>query len=190
MSLARDHRVTIERRGRSHKCVCSCGWRSHAWNELRPAEADAWHHVYGDAVIVDVSAIPDERSVPLGAAGHPTATGAGIPGASGGAPEHGTGEQADRAVEHLVRQARQLADRPSPYTRDAAPELWRQAGEDPAVVQAAISELVELLARHDRHSAGAADSEWLQLITAKRLLGEALNSADQPGRGLVRRALI
>lgn len=190
MSLAEDHRVTIERRGRSHKCVCSCGWRSHAWNELRPAEADAWHHVYGDAVIVDVSAIPDERSVPLAGAGHPGATGTGVPGPTGSRPDHGTGVQADRAVEHLVRQARQLADRPSPYTRDAAPELWRQAGEDPVVVHAAIAELVGLLARHDRHSAGAADSEWLQLITAKRLLGEALNSADEPGSGLVRRALI
>lgn len=174
MSLTRDHRVTIERRGRSHKCVCSCGWKSHAWNELRPAEADAWHHVYGDAVVVDVSAIPDERSVPLG------------PGTQGGATPGG--QRGGRAVENLVHQARELAGRPSPYTRGAAPELWRQAGGDPVVVQAAIAELVELLARHDRHSAGAADSEWLQLITAKRLLADALNSADDPVEGLARRA--
>lgn len=186
MSLTQDHRVTIERRGRSHKCVCSCGWRSHAWNELRPAEADAWHHVYGDAVIVDVAAIPDERSVPVGSDVRRTGDGQ----AQAGSPRRSSGEEADRAVEHLVRRARDLADRPSPYTREAAPELWRNAGEDAVVVQAAIAELVELLARHDRHSAGAADSEWLQLITAKRLLEEALNAADEPASGMVRRAVI
>lgn len=182
MSLAQDHRVTIERRGRSHKCVCSCGWTSHSWNELRPAEADAWHHVYGDDVIIDVSAIPDERSVPAGSAARPTARVDQI------APEEG---QYIRAVEHLVHQARELADRPSPYTRDAAPELWRQAGENPVLVRAALAELVELLARHDRRSAGAADSEWLELITAKRLLTDALALGDEPARGAVgRRAMI
>lgn len=180
MSLAQDHRVTIERRGRSHKCVCSCGWRSHAWNELRPAEADAWHHVYGDAVIVDVSAIPDERSVPLGPGERPHGGYVG-PAAEG---------QTDRAVEELVRQARGLADRPSPYTGGAATELWRQAGEDPLIVQAAIAELVELLARHDRHSARAADSEWLQLITAKRLLGDALGVGDDRAAELPRRRAV
>lgn len=178
MSLAQDHRVTIERRGRSHKCVCSCGWTSHSWNELRPAEADAWHHVYGDEVIVDVSAIPDERSVPAGAASR-----------TGSRPARGE-PGPGRAVEELVRRARELADRPSPYTRDATPELWRQAGEDAVVVRAAVSELVELLARHDRHSAGAADSEWLELITAKRLLTDALSLSDEPARGPVRRAMI
>lgn len=180
MTLALDHRVTIERRGRSHKCVCSCGWTSHAWNELRPAEADAWHHLYGDSVIVDVSAIPDERSIPLGAAERPAT----------GAHAGQAGERTSREVEDLVRQARELADRPSPYTRGAAPELWRQAGENPIVVQAAMAELVELLARHDRHSAGAADSEWLQLITAKRLLGDALALAEERVGGLDRKAFI
>ncbi|HET9733021.1 MAG TPA: hypothetical protein VFP54_10140 [Acidimicrobiales bacterium] len=181
MTLTQDHRVTIERRGRSHKCVCSCGWTSHSWNELRPAEADAWHHVFGDDVIVDVSSIPDERSVPAGSGPRP-----GGVGPSAGRPADG----GDRAVEQLVRQARELADRPSPYTRGAAAELWRQAGEDPVLVQAAITELVELLARHDRRSAGAADSEWLQLITARRLLAEAAAVDDTPGGRRGRRALI
>lgn len=181
MSLAHDHRVAIERRGRSHKCVCSCGWTGHAWNELRPAEADAWHHVYGDEVIVDVSSIPDERSV--------AATGGRPPSAAAG---HGTAPGGDRtrAVEELVRQARELADRPSPYTRGSAPELWRLAREDRVLIQAAVAELVELLARHDRHSAGAADSEWLQLITAKRLLTDALAQGEEPLRGVPGRALI
>ena len=178
MSLAQDHRVTIERRGRSHKCVCSCGWNSHSWNELRPAEADAWHHVYGDEVIVDVSAIPDERSVPVGTPARPAGR--------GGYGDRDEG-RASRAVEQLVQQARALADRPSPYTRDAAPELLRLAGDDPVLVQAAVTELVELLARHDRRSAGAADSEWLQLITAKRLLTDALALAEDRTPGLVHR---
>ena len=185
MSLAQDHRVTIERRGRSHKCLCSCGWRSHAWNELRPAEADAWHHVYGDSVIVDVSSIPDERSVPL--AGGDRAVGV-LQGDHGGGPAGGG--QTGRMVEDLVRQARELADGPSPYTRGAAPELWRLAHEDSVLVQAAIAELVELLANHDRHSAGAADSEWLQLITAKRLLADALALNDDKIGRMARRAVL
>lgn len=189
MTLTQDHRVTIERRGRSHKCLCSCGWRSHAWNELRPAEADAWHHVYGDSVIVDVSAIPDERSVPAVAGGR--GSGASQYGEHGGDQRADvTEEAASRAVEDLVRQARELADRPSPYTRGAAPELWRHAGENPVLVQAAVTELVELLATHDRRSAGAADSEWLQLITAKRLLADALTLRDESATSLDRRALL
>lgn len=179
MSLAHEHRVMIERRGRSHKCVCSCGWTGHAWNELRPAEADAWHHVYGDEVIVDISSIPDERSPAGGGRGGPQST---YGGAAGG--------DRSRAVEQLVRQARELADRPSPYTKDSAPELWRLSGNDRVLVQAAVAELVELLARHDRRSAGAADSEWLQLITAKRLLTDALAQGDEPVRGVPGRALI
>jgi hypothetical protein len=143
---------------------------------LRPAEADAWHHIYGDSVIVDVTAIPDERSGP---------------GRSPARAATGLEAGPSRAVEALVRQARELAARPSPYTRDSAPELWRAAGEDRVLVGAAVAELVELLARHDRRSAGAADSEWLQLITAKRLLTDAseygLKVAPGPS---ARRALI
>jgi hypothetical protein len=162
--------VTIERRGRSHRAVCTCGWRSHAWNELRPAEADAWHHVYGDEVIVDISAIPDERS----------------PGTPRAARHSGAGTPP--GVTELVRQAQDLASRPSPYSRNAAPELWRTAEESAVTIHAAIGEIEELLSRHDRQSSGAADSEWLMLITAKRLLTEALAYGET--RRPARRALI
>jgi hypothetical protein len=158
--------------------VCGCGWRSHAWNELRPAEADAWHHVYGEEVIVDISAIPDERAV--GSSLGPAAqTARAARHARSGTPP---------AVAGLVRQAQDLASRPSPYSRDAAPDLWRTAEESDVTIHAAIGEIEELLSRHDRQSSGAADSEWLMLITAKRLLVEALAFGDM-GRP-ARRALI
>jgi hypothetical protein len=179
VSRAQDHRVIIERRGRSHKAVCSCSWSSHLWNELRPAESDAWHHVFGEAVIVDVSAIPDERSAPLAATGASAA----------GAPPYRHDEHQE-AVDQLVRDARELAARPSPYAKDAAPELWRRSGESRLMIQSAVTELEELLARHDRQSAGAADSEWLQLITAKRLLIDALSHSHDAATGARRRALI
>jgi hypothetical protein len=176
VSRAQDHHVTIERRGRSHKAVCSCSWKSHAWNELRPAEADAWHHVYGDDVIVDVSSIPDNRP----GADQPTAKGGGRP----------PGDDRRRAVHDLVEQARELASRPSPYTKNAAPELWRRSGESRLTVTAAVGDIEELLARHDRRSSGAADSEWLQLITAKRLLLDSLSYEEEtnprmPGGALI-----
>lgn len=177
MSRAQDHCVTIERRGRSHKAVCSFSWRSHAWNELRPAEADAWHHVYGDEVIVDVSAIPDERSVPAPVSGAP-------------GPAARAFEDRQRGVDHLVGQAREWAGRPSPYTGGAASELWRLSGEDRDMVTAAVGEIEELLARHDRRNSGAADSEWLQLITAKRLLLDSLSQEELPPHRSRGRALI
>ncbi len=161
--------MTIERRGRSHKAVCSCSWKSHVWNELRPAEADAWHHVFGDEVIVDVAAIPDERSVPAATAG----------GSRSGAQ---VGGDRLRAIDDLVQQARDLADRPSPYTRGAAFELWRRSGESRGLVTSAVGDIEELLARHDRRNSGAADSEWLQLITAKRLLIDSLGYEGEPAR--------
>lgn len=163
MAAGANHRMVIERRGRSHKAVCSCSWTGHAWNELRPAEADAWHHLYGDEVIVDVSVIPDERSV----AAASTAVLA----------EERT--QRTVAVEHLVHDACALAAGPSPFMRGAAPDLWRRAGGDRMLVQEAINEIGEMLSRHDRQSAGAADSEWLTLITAKRLLSDALSGQEE-----------
>ncbi len=189
MSRAQDHRVVIERRGRSHKAVCTCSWSSHSWNELRPAEADAWHHVFGDEVIVDLSAIPDERSVTAhgGGAIGPGRTG-GTAGAGGTAA--GLRDEHRRAVDLLVRQACELAGRPSPYTRSAAPELWRLSGESRVLITAAVGDIEELLARHDRRSSGAADSEWLQLITAKRLLIDSLAHEDEPSLGTPGRALI
>jgi hypothetical protein len=175
-----DHRVTIERRGRSHRAVCVCGWTSHSWNELRPAEADAWHHVFGDEVIIDILAIPDDRSSDALSGGS---------GRGGGGAGALAAMQAARslAVEQLVRHAQDLAARPSPYSREAAPELWQAADHDALRIQSALTEIEELLAWHDRQNARAADSEWLQLITAKRLLFQALAYGEQarPTRALI-----
>ena len=164
--------MTIQRRGRSHRAVCDCGWTSHSWNELRPAEADAWHHVYGDEPVIDLTATAEER--PKTTTSRPTS------------PEP-TEAARSRAIDHLVRLAQDLAAKPSPYSGYAATDLWRSAGEEPLAVQTAVAEIEELLARHERQSSGAADSEWLQLITAKRLLLQALALGDRPG---TRRALL
>lgn len=148
-----EHRISIFRRGRAHRARCACGWSGHAWNELRPAEADAWHHVHGDGCIVDEDDLPTAAPAPPLAAQHARSA----------------------SVETLVRRARDLADGPSPYSRQAVGELWHLAGEDPAAVREALGEVARLLQRHSRRSASTADSEWLQLITAKRLLQGALD---------------
>jgi hypothetical protein len=165
--------VVIERRGRSHRAGCVCGWTGHAWNELRPAEADAWHHVFGDESVIDISA-------GAGRADHVVAP------PTAGPPEGPIGsataatESARRlpSLETLVTRARALADSPSPYRQHAAAELWRLAAENRSVLQAAVTEIGDLLRRHSQRSANTADSEWLQLITAKRLLQEALEQED------------
>ncbi|HET9078214.1 MAG TPA: hypothetical protein VFN68_14850 [Acidimicrobiales bacterium] len=155
----------IRRRGRSHRATCGCGWSGHAWNDLRPAEADAWEHVYGTDRIVDASAIPGPGDE---AAGFPAST----PGEGGAEPGRTVA-----AADALARRARELAGSPSPYARQGPVELWTLAGQDRAAVAAAISEVSELLAAHSRRSAGTADGEWLELITAKRLLEESLREA-------------
>ena len=166
MSPPAEHQVVIQRRGRSHRAWCRCGWKGHAWNELRPAEADAWQHVYGEASIVDVTSVRDP--------GDPFSEPVGAPLSE--SPRNRAIESARRSrlVNSLVGQARSFADSPSPYSRHAISELWRIAGEDRTVLQAAVSEIDELLRRHSRVSAHTADSEWLQLITAKRLLQHTL----------------
>jgi hypothetical protein len=164
--------VVIERRGRSHRARCACGWSGHAWNELRPSEADAWHHIHGNSRIVDVSAVPD-RTDP--STDHSTGPVPVI--AIGSSTEPARAPRAPRAVPpvaELITRARALADSPSPYGKQAVPDLWMLAAEDSVAIQAAISEIGELLLRHSRRTASTADSEWLQLITAKRLLQEAL----------------
>ena len=169
-----DHQVVIQRRGRSHRAWCRCGWKGHAWNELRPAEADAWHHVFGDGCIVDVTSVRDPGdpfSEPV-AAIQPL-----------GSPRDKAIETArrSRVVEALVGNARSFADSPSPYSRQAIRDLWKLAGEDRVLLQAAVSEIDDLLRRHSRVVAHTADSEWLQLITAKRLLQHALEQEHVAG---------
>ena len=159
MRRAQDHVVTIERRGNSHRARCECGWESHAWNELRPAEADAWHHVYGEDVIVDVAQTSHSSL-------RRSTTGAEDP-------------STPLAVEHLVRRARDLASEPSPYGKNAHCELWEAADHDTVVVRAAAAKVEELLSRHNRQSLGTADNEWLDLMTAKRLLLMASALGDQ-----------
>jgi hypothetical protein len=158
MPRADEHRVVIERRGRAHRAFCACGWTGHAWNELRPAEADAWHHLFGEETVIDVSAAGASAATAL------TLPPESLPPAGRRAP----------SVEGVVNRARAFADSPSPYGHQAVRELWRTAAEDQSVLEAAISEIADLLWRHSQRSAGTADSEWLQLITAKRLLQETI----------------
>jgi hypothetical protein len=77
-----------------------------------------------------------------------------------------------------VHRACVLADSPSPYRKQAISELWHLATEDTELLQAAIGEIGRLLQRHNQLSSGTADSEWLQLITAKRLVEETLEHED------------
>jgi len=153
VAKAGEHTMIIERRGRSHQAHCRCGWSGHAWNELRPAEADAWHHVFGESCIVDSG-----RATAAPAAALPTYE---LP-------------SLDAAIERLVTRARALAQSSSPYGEQAVGELRRLSGGDRKLAHAAIDQLSELLRRHSRQSKSTADSEWLTLRTARRLLEESL----------------
>lgn len=175
MSTAGDHQthdVIIRRRGRSHRSSCSCGWTGRSWNELRPAEADAWEHLFGDSRIVEVGTIAgaEEHEVTPGQLVHAAARAP--------TPGNGTGTGETAAVSNIVLRARALAGRPSPYSRRARDELWHLASREDAAIAAAISEVEQLLARHSRRSASTADAQWLELITAKRLLEYAASNRD------------
>lgn len=177
MSPLADHQVVIQRRGRSHRAWCRCGWKGHAWNELRPAEADAWHHVFGDGSIVDVTSVRDPGDPFSEPTTHPS------DGVLSGSPRDRAmdGARRSRVVAALVGKSRSFADSPSPYRSQATGDLWKLAGEDRSLLQAAVSQIDELLRRHSRVSAHTADSEWLQLITAKRLLQHALEQEHLAG---------
>jgi hypothetical protein len=159
-----EHRVIIRRRGRSHRCCCSCGWTSRAWNELRPAEADAWEHVHGSDCVVDLDTIVDLEDRLEGGA------------APALVPALGPSGSSPATVEKLVRHARAVASRPSPYSQRARDEIWHVAGHDSSAIRSAIAEVDHLLARHSRRNASTADAEWLELITTKRLLADSLES--------------
>lgn len=165
MSRGAEHQVVIRRRGRSHRAWCPCGWSGHAWNDVRPAEADAWEHIYGTDRIVDASAIPGPGGDQLG----PETT-IDLDRLSGREPP----SPAPDAPDLLARRAIELAASPSPYGRQGPTELWNLAERDRTTVHAALSQIGELLADHSRRSAGTADGQWLELITAKRLLEDCL----------------
>ena len=155
MAGADEHLVVIERRGTAHTARCRCGWSGHSWNELRPAEADAWHHTFGDSRVVEARPVRHE----------PWSDIAGGPGAA---------SPGDAAAERIVARALALAAGTSPHSRRTVEELVQMAGGDPAALRTALSEVIERLRRHSQRTAGAADHEWLQLRTARRLLEEAV----------------
>jgi hypothetical protein len=144
-----QHSVMIERRGVAHRARCACGWAGHSWNELRPAEADAWHHTFGDDRVVDVRAAPEaERSLFA-----PTAVAA--------------------PVDRIVGLARTLARGPAPHRPVVIEELSRAAGESSAALGEAHQQIGDLLRRHARRSRSTADEEWLELHTARQLIEAA-----------------
>ena len=155
------HSVIVERRGTAHRACCTCGWAGHSWNELRPAEADAWHHVYGDERVVDVrpGAAPDAASTAAFAQLHGRAEG-GLP------------------VDRLVDRARALARGSAPHSPATIEELAKAAAGDPDTLAEARDRAAELLRRHSQRNARAADDEWLELHTARRLLEAAVVRAD------------
>lgn len=143
------HSVVIERRGVAHQARCECGWSGHSWNELRPAEADAWHHSFGEDRLVDVRAAPEADRA------RPTTPGGSSP------------------VEKVVSAARSLARSAAPHRPSVIEELSRTAGESPAALTQAQEQIADLLRRHARRSSSAADEEWLELHTARRLIEAA-----------------
>ena len=155
------HSVVVERRGTAHRACCTCGWSGHSWNELRPAEADAWHHVYGDERIVEVRPGPAPDPVSTARSVEP----------------RGRAEDA-LPVDRLVDRARDLARGSAPHSPAAIDELTRAASGDPDSLAEARDRASELLRRHSQRNAGAADDEWLELHTARRLLDAAVARAD------------
>jgi hypothetical protein len=159
------HHVIIRRRGRSHRSCCSCGWMGRSWNELRPAEADAWEHVFGSDCVIDLDTIggADEDWMQSSWAKRDELVTA-----------MARTSVSPVKVADLIRHARAVASGPSPYSQHARDEIWHLAAQDSTAIRDAISEVDELLERHSRRNASTADAEWLELITTKRLLVDSL----------------
>src|SRR5262249_57921796 len=134
------------------------------------AEAGGWHAICGDDRVVDVGAFAGSMA---GAASRPGSAIRGHTAAGAGSRRPAPARRLP-SLESVVNRARALADSPSPYRHQAVGELWRFAAEDLALLQAAILETGDLLRRHSLRTSSTADSEWLQLITAKRLLQETI----------------
>ena len=166
-----EHIVVIERRGTAHTARCGCGWAGHPWNELRPAEADAWHHTYGDSRVVEPPP-PARQWPPPGAAGADWT----VVDGGGSAAAVGAGDPG-RLADRLVNRARALADGPSPHRPGNVDDLAAVAGGDMAAVSEALGAISDALRRHSQRSAAAADDEWLRLHTARRLLQAVRDTA-------------
>ncbi|HEV2369934.1 MAG TPA: hypothetical protein VGR90_08650 [Acidimicrobiales bacterium] len=151
-----SHLVMIERRGVAHQARCRCGWSGHSWNELRPAEADAWHHTYGDDRVVEVKAAQE------GEWGRYAGPGSAVP----------------EPVNRIVDAARSLARSNAPHRPAVIEDLTRAAAGSTAALDEANEEIGDLLRRHARRNAGAADEEWLELHTARRLIEAARQRLD------------
>ena len=76
-------------------------------------------------------------------------------------------------VDRLVIRARELARSSAPHRPGVTRELQALAEGSTARLERARSVIVDLLHQHDLASGGAADSQWLELHTAKRVLDAA-----------------
>jgi len=145
VSEVAKHRASIEQRRKVYIAICTCGWRGPRVQVLREAEADAWTHQFGDSRLVVLDAPDAVAYVSVGAS-------------LSQAPEAPWVSADDTGV----------VDRPG-VTR----ELQALAEGSTARLERARSVIVDLLHQHDLASGGAADSQWLELHTAKRVLDAA-----------------
>ncbi|HMC51513.1 MAG TPA: hypothetical protein VKI64_02050 [Acidimicrobiales bacterium] len=168
MTETGKHSASIEQRRDVYIAICTCGWRGPRARVLREAEADAWHHQFGDGrVVVLDNARSTARSPSRAAKAGPEAP---PPAADGDA----------EVVDRLVSRARELARSSAPHRPGVTRELQTMARGSTARLERARSTIVELLHKHDQASGGAADSQWLELHTAKRILDAAADWHTAP----------
>jgi len=158
------HSASIEQRRDVYIAICTCGWRGPRARILREAEADAWHHQFGEGRLVVLDA-----SRPAAYASSPSAE-----------PPWMVSDEDTEVVGHLVSRARELARSSAPHRPGVTRELQTMAQGSTARLERARSVVVELLQQHDQASYGAADSQWLELHTAKRLLDAAADWHTAP----------
>ena len=149
MPSTESHYVVVERHGAAYRSRCGCGWSGHSWSELRPAEADAWHHTYGDDRLVDAATAESQRVAESAAL------------------------EAARPVDDIVSAARSLARSATPHRPAVIADLTRAAGSSNAALADAGREIERLLRAHARSSWSTADEQWLELRTARRLIEAA-----------------
>jgi len=161
VSEVAKHRASIEQRRKVYIAICTCGWRGPRVQVLREAEADAWTHQFGDSRLVVLDAPDAVAYVSVGAS-------------LSQAPEAPWVSADDTGVvDRLVIRARELARSSAPHRPGVTRELQALAEGSTARLERARSVIVDLLHQHDLASGGAADSQWLELHTAKRVLDAA-----------------